>query len=270
MKNMEDSSGQTATSTLTTRLRLDIVRGRLAPGTRLQVRELCAHYAAGAIPMREALSRLTGTGFVVAEDHRGFRVSTVSAAELRDITATRVFVECEALRRAIVSGSIEWEERIAGAWHRMNRLPMTDAEEPGFSTEWERAHAGFHKALIATCPSNWLRSLSELLRDQTTRYRNLSISRSSAFGGRECSRETGNEGPLTSRDVTKEHSRILEASLRRDCTLATKLLARHLWTTTELVLANGWTTPDESVNSSSDTEWRSEVDPIVWTASTER
>ena len=68
--------------------------------------------------MREALSRLATSGFVVAEDQRGFRVADVSAAELTDITDTRIHVECEALRRAIAQGGLTgksaWPARITG------------------------------------------------------------------------------------------------------------------------------------------------------------
>ena len=64
--------------------------------------------------MREALSRLVADGLVQASDQRGFRVSPVSAADLRDVTQTRVDIEGLALRRSIEHGirlgSLRWSE----------------------------------------------------------------------------------------------------------------------------------------------------------------
>jgi len=146
--------------------------------------------ASGAIPVREALSRLASSGFVIAEDQKGFRVASVSAKELLDITNTRVHIE-----------------------------------EP----EWERAHAAFHGALISASGSKWLNALAELLRDQTTRYRHLSVANLHA----ETSAESADG---LARDVADEHLQLLNAVLARDVALATKLLAEHLWATSNLVL----------------------------------
>ena len=125
--------------------------------------------------MREALSRLATSGFVVAEDQRGFRVADVSAAELTDITDTRIHVECEALRRAIAQGGLDWEERLAGAHYRLGRVALRLPDDSGLNPEWEQAHAAFHSALISGSGSNSLIAIAELLRDQTARYRHLSV-----------------------------------------------------------------------------------------------
>lgn len=55
-------------------LREDILNGVLAPGVRLRLDPLKARYGMGASPLREALSRLAGDGFVIAEGRRGFSV----------------------------------------------------------------------------------------------------------------------------------------------------------------------------------------------------
>jgi DNA-binding GntR family transcriptional regulator len=172
------------------------------------------------------LSRLATSGFVVAEDQRGFRVADVSAAELIDITETRIHVECEALRRAIAQGGLDWEERLAGAHYRLGRIAMRPQEGPGLNLEWEQAHSAFHSALISGSGSNSLIAIAELLRDQTARYRHLSVSR------------TSGAGPDRERDVAREHRELLEATLARDTVRATELLAEHLRRTTELVLAH--------------------------------
>ena len=141
--------------------------------------------------MREALSRLATSGFVVAEDQRGFRVADVSAAELTDITDTRIHVECEALRRAIAQGGLDWEERLAGAHYRLGRVALRLPDDSGLNPEWEQAHAAFHSALISGSGSNSLIAIAELLRDQTARYRHLSVAGASVRAGARTRRGAG-------------------------------------------------------------------------------
>ncbi len=231
---MESSTvaSRTMASTLSAGIRSDIIGGALPPGAKLRIKELCERYGAGAIPMREALSRLATSGFVIAEDQRGFRVSEVSAQELTDITETRVHVECEALRQSVHNGGLDWEEKLIGAHYRLSRLPMLASGGPGLDPEWECAHVAFHAALLSGCTSKWLKSLSDLLRDQTARYRNLSVvaQPTAAKASKARRREA-------SRDVAAEHQQMVDAALSRDAERACALLAEHFRATPQLVLA---------------------------------
>ncbi len=222
---------RTAASALANDIRADIITGHLPPGGRLRIKDLCERYGSGAIPLREALSRLATSGFVIAEDQRGFRVADVSAEELIDITDTRIHVECEALRRAIAQGGLDWEERLAGAHYRLSRLAMRLKDGSGLEPEWEQAHAAFHSALISGSGSNSLIAIAELLRDQTARYRHLSVAQTA--GGK---RSPGAKRD-SQRDIAREHLDLLEATLARDTGRATELLAEHLRRTTQIVLA---------------------------------
>ena len=219
-------------STLAMGIRSDIISGTWPPGTKLRIKELCERYGAGAIPMREALSRLATSGFVIAEDQRGFRVSGVSAEELTDITETRVHVECEALRQSVRNGGLDWEEKLIGAHYRLTRLPMVTSGVSGLDPEWECAHVAFHAALLSGCTSKWLKSLSDLLRDQTARYRNLSV-----MAQPKVSKGSKARRQASSRDVAAEHQQMVEAALSRDAERACALLAEHFRATTHIVLS---------------------------------
>lgn len=222
---LAQGSVPTQAASLALLVRQDIIRGVLAPGARLKIRELCERYDAGAIPLREALSRLATSGFVVAEDQRGFRVARVSASDLADITEARVHIECEALRRSIEQADLDWEGRLMAAHHRLSRLTI-EAAGGGLEDAWEQAHAAFHSALIENCDSRWLIRMAELLRDQTARYRHLSVALPRA-----------ELPPSPPRDVPREHREILDAAMARDAGLAARLLETHLRATTQLVLA---------------------------------
>lgn len=216
------SDKRTMASQLEARVREDIINGRLAPGSRLRLKPLADHYEAGVIPLREALSRLATTGFVSSEDQKGFRVGSISAEEIRDITRTRLLIECQALAESIEHGDIEWASQLIAAHYRLDRLPMVEGQERLMNPEWDQAHETFHQALIAGCRSPWLLHLSRMLRDQTARYRMLAVH----YEGSE------------QRDVPQEHRELLEAALARDADKACALLAAHYQATTRSVLSH--------------------------------
>jgi DNA-binding GntR family transcriptional regulator len=201
-------------------LRADLLACRVAPGSRLKIQELCLQHAVSLGAIREALSRLTSEGLVVAEPQRGFRAAPISRADLEDLTMVRIEVESLCLCRAIEVGTVDWEARLVAAFHRLSRTPERVAADPMRSAdEWAEAHAAFHAALVEGADSPWLLRLHAQLYAQSERYRRLSV-------------------PLSSeeRDVGQEHQEILNATLRRDAATAVKLLTRHLSATTTILL----------------------------------
>lgn len=220
---MEHSSlSRTQASTLTEVLRADIISGHLAPGAKLRLKDLSSRYEVGVNPLREALSRLASSGFVEAEDQRGFKVTSLSREELLDITNTRQRLEADALRDSIEHGDIDWETRVMAALHKLSKVPMTpDLADNTLDPLWEQAHDDFHFALLSACRSTWSLRFALLLRDLSARYRYFSVRTPKKNG---------------SRDVLKEHQAIAKATLDRDADLATQLLIDHLQETKQLVL----------------------------------
>jgi GntR family carbon starvation induced transcriptional regulator len=213
-------SVRTMASTLEALLRRDIIVGELKPNSKLRVKELSERYEAGTIPLREALSRLCPSGFVVAIDQKGFRVSDVSIGELEDITRTRQEIERLAIARAIHRRDPHWEGEVLAAHHLLAELPVYDPVQPDhINAEWERAHDQFHEILTAGCQSGSLQRFAAILRDQTARYRHLSVTVPSSH----------------ERDVVREHDEIVKAIMARDVELASSLLAVHFGRTAELV-----------------------------------
>jgi DNA-binding GntR family transcriptional regulator len=214
-------SNRTQASILTERIRRDIIAGVFPPNSKLKLRELSERYEAGTVPLREALSRLVLSGFVHAEDQRGFRVTNASAEELLDITWVRLDAEANALRRSIENGTLKWESSVIAALHTLNNTPMRTSDANAMlSPAWEAAHDAFHAALISACNSPWLLRICELLREQSDRYRQMSVMSESTVN----------------RDVAKEHQELCDAVLERDAEKACQLLNAHFMATTELAL----------------------------------
>lgn len=195
------------------RIRSDIIGGKLAPGSKLRIEELRGDYKIGASPLREALNRLAGEGFVTVEEQRGFRVAPVSPDDLRDLSRMRVMLECEALRESIRNGGDEWEANLVASHHRLQKAEQFFGKD---LAEWELRNDEFHEALVAACASSWLLRLRHLLYEQHKRYRFIAI----------LSQQEG-------RDVHREHNDILEATLARDIKAACKATELHIQYTME-------------------------------------
>ena len=198
-----------------TRLRSDIIGGILTPDSRLRIDELREKYEISASPLREALHRLAGEGFVKGVGQRGFRVAPVSLEDMRDITRMRIKLECEALTESIEKGDDEWEANIIAAFHRLAKAE--NLRESDFQ-RWEKRNNEFHQALIAACSSPWLLRFRNTLYEQHKRYRIISILAHDE-----------------SRDVHKEHEAIKASTINRDIALACAETRKHIQGTADTI-----------------------------------
>lgn len=224
--------GSTVAEQVHGQLKADLLSGVFAAGASLLTRELLARYGCGISPLREALARLVGEGFLVASGHRGVRVPLPSRADLDDVYRIRILLECEALELAMMHGDDHWEAAALAACHRLERAPLPGtgpkAERAARAAEWETRHRAFHAALVAAAPAPRLLRLVEQMVEQTERYRALRLFRS--------------RSDLLMRDIAAEHRALLDASLDRS-PRAIPLLREHLtktWTfVADLFARNG-------------------------------
>lgn len=208
---MLNNSAKTLVESAYNSLRADIIEGRLVPKSKLRIEDLRIHYGTGASPLREALNRLAGEGFVTVEGQRGFRVSPVSLADLKDLTRMRILLECEALRESIKYGDDEWEAGIVASFHRLAKAEATRSEN---FADWEKRNNEFHEALLAACTSPWLLKFRHTLYEQHKRYRLLAILAHDK-----------------SRDLHAEHTAIKEAAIAHDIKAACKATEEHIMRT---------------------------------------
>jgi len=66
-------------------LRMMIVEGELAPGSRLAEKELCERFGISRTPLRESMRVLASEGLVVLTPNRGASVSKVTAADVDEM-----------------------------------------------------------------------------------------------------------------------------------------------------------------------------------------
>ncbi len=202
------------------RLRDDLLTCRLAPGERINIKEVAEQSGFSLGAVREALSRLTSEGFVTTDDMRGFRATPISIADLMDLMAVRADIEGQCLRRSIANGGLEWESVVVSALHRLTGTPMyAPGTDRRLNDAYAVAHATFHEALVAACDSPWLHRLRTWLYAQSERYRYLTV-------------------PLArvERDVSREHADLADAVLARDADRACDMVQAHLSTTAQVLI----------------------------------
>lgn len=218
LKNKAEQNGGTLMSQALEQLRYEIVRGQLAPDTKLNIDELRDRLGVSHSPLREALSRLTADGLVRLESQKGFRVAPASLADLLDTTKTRQILESAAIKLAIAKGDDAWEGEIVSAYHRLEKSTLRgEFKDAKSREEWEKVHDAFHAALISACGLHWLMEFRNTLYRQMARYRYLWLDLD------------------VYEDVDAEHRQLMDAVLGRDAKKASALLEEHIALTYEMV-----------------------------------
>jgi DNA-binding GntR family transcriptional regulator len=200
-------------------LRADLLAGRFEPGSKLKLAVLGTRYRASLSVVREALSRLAEQGLVVAHPQRGFSVVALSAADLTDLTSTRIDIETLAARRSVERGDLAWEAALVAAHHTLARTPL-GTPEGEVNEDWINAHQAFHQALVAGCGSARLEAIANGLRDASELYRIWS-------------RALAHDDD---RDIAGEHARLLSLAVARDAPGVAAALAAHIQHTTDALL----------------------------------
>ena len=201
-------------------LRELIIQVAYTPGEKLRIDQLVKKLGVSSGAVREALSRLTAEGLVIAEPQKGFVVAPISRFDLMDLTNVRIEIEARCLADSIANGDIEWEGRVLSIQHRLRSIPgqvsNLDAET---AKQWHILHKQFHEELVSGCTSRWWMQLRAQLYVQSERYRRLS-------------------GPFdeSGRDIDAEHDAIVAAALKRDTQEAIKHMTSHLERTTDILM----------------------------------
>jgi DNA-binding GntR family transcriptional regulator len=201
-------------------LRSDLLNGVLHPSQKLKMVELTERFGVSQSVIREALTRLTEQGLLVATPQRGFRVRDLSIEDIAELTETRVQIESLAMRLAVQRGDLQWETGILAAHHRLERTPVI-RDDGTVSEDWAVTHRDFHQALLTGCGNRRLESVASSLRDSAELYRRW-------------------YWVLTDdhqRDLAAEHRQLRDFALARDADRAIDVLTAHIDRAPSLLIA---------------------------------
>jgi DNA-binding GntR family transcriptional regulator len=204
------SGRQSSPGVIADSLRQAIIEGHLLPGESLRQEDLAQHFCVSRIPVREALRQLESERWIIFHPNRGARVSSLSAAEVREIYEIRASLEITALRLAAPHHTPQSLRR-AGA------ILRTSQGERDRSLYVQR-NREFHLALYMPAGRPRLISMIESLHSQGERYLRLKLDMS----------------PYKRRS-DDEHRQILEALRIGEIERAVQILEPHLQQTGELL-----------------------------------
>lgn len=189
-----------------THLRNLIVTGVLAPGTRLNERELCEQLAVSRTPVREAIKTLIQDGLLRALPNQS---AVVSELDLNEITALiDVVTAIEGLAGELAAAHAT-EEAVAeiGLLHYQMLLHHTRDELPGYF----EANKAFHRKIVALSNNPILAWVWELLAVRVDR-----------------ARYSSNLWPTRWKTAIQEHQQILDALAAGDGVQAGQALRDHV------------------------------------------
>jgi DNA-binding GntR family transcriptional regulator len=187
-------------------LRDMILRGELAPGARLNERQLCERLAISRTPLREALRTLAAEGLVQLLPNRGAVVAVVDAAEIDELFHVTGALEALAGELACANASASDIAEIT-ALHYQMRLHYTRGDLAAYF----HCNQAIHQRIVDAARNGVLIDVYRKLSGRLRRAR-FTVNLSKARWAR----------------AMKEHDEILAALTERDGPRLRGLLAAHL------------------------------------------
>ncbi|MEJ6767923.1 MAG: GntR family transcriptional regulator, partial [Paracoccaceae bacterium] len=158
---------------LASAIRRDISFGVLRPDQKLKLADLRQAYGGSNHSMRETLRILSSEGVVEAANQRGFRVTSATEDDLRDILLVRLEVEKLGLKRSLERGDVAWESRVIAVLHSVSRADATVLKNPDDVTalEWDEACRDLIMTLISASGSPRISDMAAQFYGQSRRFR---------------------------------------------------------------------------------------------------
>ncbi len=201
--------GETLSEQVFRSIQAAIVRGEIAPGSKISEPELARVYGISRGPLREAIHRLEGQRLLVRVPHVGARVVSLGQSQLIELYEIRESLEGMACRLAaerMTQTDVDELRRVLEAHER------DEAFQAGRGYYQQEGDFDFHYRIIQGSGNQ---TLVKLLCDELYQLvRMYRIQFSST--------------PNRPRQAFSEHHRILDAIAERDGELAELLMRRHI------------------------------------------
>jgi DNA-binding GntR family transcriptional regulator len=161
------------------RLRTQIVRGHLAPGTRIIETEVAERLGVSRTPVRGALQRLEQEGYIVGSPalrQTRLTVSPLTRHDAHELFSIIAEVEGLAARLAAMLVSSRREPlaaTLAGVNAQLRKA--AEARRPDHNILWELDEL-FHRSYVRAGAGPRLRALNDAIKPQAERYERLYVS----------------------------------------------------------------------------------------------
>ncbi|KAK45495.1 GntR family transcriptional regulator [Caballeronia jiangsuensis] len=201
----------TTVELVTTAIRQRILSGDLAPGEVLRQEALADELGVSRVPIREAITRLTGEGLLTKVPHKGAYVAELSIEEVQETFEIRLRLEPWLFSQAIphiTDAEIAKAEKLVGE--------MDDAD----SGVWGQLNWRLHETLYLPARRDITLQMLRGLHDRSDRYFRFQVVQVPI-------REQSHE----------EHMSLIDACRKRDAKLGAKLLEQHVKTAGQQIIS---------------------------------
>ncbi len=147
-------------------LRMAILTGRIAPGTRLVESALAVEMGVSRTPIREALHKLDLEELVHSIPRVGYIVNDMTEYEIEDLFTTRTAIEQLAARWALEKITPEEIERIESNLKKADRILRNGMTRKMIDLDTE-----FHEIICKASRSKRLYQISQMLREHMLKFR---------------------------------------------------------------------------------------------------
>ena len=149
-------------------LKLQILTGKIVPGTRMMEVELADEMGVSRTPVREAIRKLEKEGLVTIEPRRGAYASQISTEDMVEILEVRQTMEGMAAYIAAQRMKPDQLKRIQEAEELYN-----EAVKNGNTADMIFYDSKFHKLIVEASNNKTLLQLIEPLQEMALRFRYL-------------------------------------------------------------------------------------------------
>jgi DNA-binding GntR family transcriptional regulator len=201
----------TTVELVTTAIRQRILSGDLAPGEVLRQEALADELGVSRVPIREAITRLTGEGLLTKVPHKGAYVAELSIEEVQETFEIRLRLEPWLFSEAIPHIT---DAEIAKAEKLVGEMDHAD------SGVWGQLNWRLHETLYLPARRDITLQMLRGLHDRSDRYFRFQVVQVPI-------REQSHE----------EHMSLIDACRKRDAKLGAKLLEQHVRTAGQQIIS---------------------------------
>lgn len=201
----------TTVELVTTAIRQRILSGDLAPGEVLRQEALAEQLGVSRVPIREAITRLTGEGLLNNVPHKGAYVAELSIDEVKETFDIRLRLEPWVFAEAI---SLVTESDLNNAESLVESM---DRAESGV---WGQLNWRLHETLYLPARRDITLQMLRVLHDRSDRY----------------FRFQAVQVPILEQSH-EEHMALIDAARKRDARLGARLLKDHVKTAAQQIMS---------------------------------
>ncbi len=198
------------------RIKTDIIRCVLEPGSAISEAKLADRYKVGKAPVRDALARLRHEKLVISEPRKGHTIAPITIRDVIDLYEVRVALEPVAARMA--AGKVD--EAVLRPIANACEKPISN-NDPASISDFIGSNSEFHRAIARFSGNRRLADQISNLLDETDRVRHIMV------------------GSVKSRTETiAEHGELVDCLVSGDREAAASLTKSHIQRGWKMVLSS--------------------------------